>query len=306
MMCPRVSIIIPVYNADRYLASCLDSVLNQTFQDYEVLLIDDGSTDESGRICDEYEKKDTRIRAFHKKNGGVSSARNLGLDHVSGEFFTFLDSDDELNADTLESVVQLTNAHPNVDLIDFPIFHYNSSGDDGKLVAVNEECMIRGDKEKTQYWFYYPRFESCGRLYRKDKAEGLRFNANLKVGEDTVFFMSYYMNCDECIATPNGRYNYLYRDGSAMNRMDDETWINNDLRMLKELEGSTVECHPVYGALMYRIILPKLREGHLRIGQIGRYRRYIRRIKLGSVISNGLPIKVVFVLAGIKFVSLFR
>ena len=114
------------------------------------------------------------------------------------------------------------------------------------------------------------------------------------------------MNCEECIATPKGRYNYFYRDGSAMNRMDDETWINNDLRMLKELEGSTVECHPVYGALMYRIILPKLREGHLRIGQIGRYRRYIRRIKLGSVISNGLPIKVVFVLAGIKFVSLFR
>ena len=305
MMSPRVSIIIPVYNADRYLASCLESVLNQTFQDYEVLLIDDGSTDESGRICDEYEKKDARIRVFHKKNGGVSSARNLGLDHISGEFFTFLDSDDELNADTLESVVQLTEAHPHVDLIDFPIFHYNSSGDEGRLVAVNKEYMIHGDKEKTQYWFYYPRFESCGRLFRKDKAEGLRFNANLKVGEDTVFFMSYYMNCDECIATPNGRYNYLYRDGSAMNRMDDETRINNDLKMLKALEGTKVERHPVFSALMYRMILSKLRERQLRVGQIGRYRRYIRRIKLAPVLRNRLPLKVFLVLAGFKFLSFF-
>lgn len=305
MTCPRVSIIVPVYNAEKYLASSLESVLKQTYRDFELLLIDDGSTDESGAICDEYEKKDARIRAFHKKNGGVSSARNLGLDHVSGEFFTFLDSDDELDADTLESVVQLADAHPNVDLIDFPAFHYNSSGDDGKLVSVDEERMIHGDKEKTQYWFYYPRFESWGRLYRKDKVEGLRFNTNLKVGEDTVFFLNYFMNCEECIATPGGRYHYLYREGSVMNRMDNETRIINDLKMLKELEGTEVERHPVYSALIYRMILPKLREGHLKIGQVRRYRRYIRRTKLDSVINNRLPLKVFLVLAGIKFLSLF-
>lgn len=305
MMYPIVSIIVPVYNADKYLAGCLESVLNQTFHDFELLLIDDGSTDESGKICDEYEKKDARIRVFHKKNGGVSSARNLGLDHISGKFFTFLDSDDELNVDTLENVIQLTEAHPNVDLIDFPVFHYNPSGVDGRLVAVNEECMIHGDAGKTQYWFYCPRFESCGRLFRRDKVEGLRFSANLRVGEDTVFFLSYYMNCGECIATPKGRYNYFYREGSVMNRMDNETWIINDLKMLKELEGTKVERHPVYNALIYRMVLPKLRDGHLKIGQIKRYRRYIGRINLGSVLRNRLPLKVYLVLASFKFLTLF-
>lgn len=98
---PKVSIIIPVYKAEKYLNRCIDSILAQTFTDWELLLIDDGSPDRSGDICDEYAKKDTRIRVFHKNNGGVSSARNLGLDNVLGEYVTFVDSDDWLLENTL-------------------------------------------------------------------------------------------------------------------------------------------------------------------------------------------------------------
>ena len=99
-MNPSISIIVPVYNSEKTLNRCVDSILSQTFQDWELLLIDDGSTDRSGKLCDEYALKDQRIKVFHKKNGGVSSARNIGLDHAKGEWITFIDSDDEIPKNT--------------------------------------------------------------------------------------------------------------------------------------------------------------------------------------------------------------
>lgn len=104
-MNPIISIIVPVYNGDKYLSRCVDSILNQTFQDWELLLVDDGSTDKSGEICDEYAIKDKRIKAFHKKNGGVSSARNYGIKHIEGEWIMFCDADDELMAFCLKKLI---------------------------------------------------------------------------------------------------------------------------------------------------------------------------------------------------------
>ena len=114
-MKPAVSVIVPVYNTEKYLEECIQSVLNQSFTDFELLLIDDGSTDQSGLICDKYAKKDNRIRVFHKINGGVSSARNLGLDNAKGEWITFVDSDDCLKPDYLMNLYACVNAK--VDLI---------------------------------------------------------------------------------------------------------------------------------------------------------------------------------------------
>ena len=99
---PKISIIVPVYKAEPYLHRCIDSILAQTFTDWELLLIDDGSPDSSGEICDEYASRDSRIQVFHKENGGVSSARNMGLDSMRGEYVTFVDADDCLYVDALE------------------------------------------------------------------------------------------------------------------------------------------------------------------------------------------------------------
>ena len=99
---PKISIIVPVYKVEQYLPKCIDSILAQTFQNWELLLIDDGSPDNSGNICDEYAHKDSRIRVFHKKNGGVSSARNLGLDYAEGDYVMFVDSDDWISNDCLQ------------------------------------------------------------------------------------------------------------------------------------------------------------------------------------------------------------
>ena len=99
---PKISVIIPVYNAESTLRRCVDSVLAQTFTDFECLLINDGSKDKSGEICDEYARKDSRVRVFHKENGGVSSARNVGLDNARCEWITFVDSDDYFQQGFLE------------------------------------------------------------------------------------------------------------------------------------------------------------------------------------------------------------
>ena len=99
---PKISVIVPVYNVEQYLPRCIDSILAQTFTDFELLLIDDGSTDNSGKICDEYASKDSRIRVFHKENGGVSSARQLGVDEAQGEYSIHVDSDDWIENNMFE------------------------------------------------------------------------------------------------------------------------------------------------------------------------------------------------------------
>ena len=98
---PKVSVIVPVYKAEAYLHRCVDSLLAQTFQDFEILLVDDGSPDRSGEICDDYARQDRRVRVFHKENGGVSSARNLGLDECRGEWVVFVDADDYVDENYL-------------------------------------------------------------------------------------------------------------------------------------------------------------------------------------------------------------
>ena len=92
----KISVIVPVYNVEKYLPRCIDSILNQTFTDFELILVDDGSTDNSGQICDTYAEKDSRVKVVHKKNGGVSKARNVGLDNVLGKYITFCDSDNSI------------------------------------------------------------------------------------------------------------------------------------------------------------------------------------------------------------------
>ena len=99
-----ISIIVPVYNVEKYVAECIESIIKQTYQNLEILLIDDGSTDNSGKICDKYAEKDKRIKIIHKENGGVSSARNLGLDLAQGEYIAFIDSDDFVSNKYIESL----------------------------------------------------------------------------------------------------------------------------------------------------------------------------------------------------------
>ena len=111
----KISVIVPVYNVEKFIKRCLDSIINQTTKDLEIILVNDGSTDNSGKICDEYAKLDNRITVIHKENGGISSARNIGLDVATGEWIAFVDSDDYIEKDMYE-VLYKTAIEKNVDI----------------------------------------------------------------------------------------------------------------------------------------------------------------------------------------------
>lgn len=175
---PRLSIIIPVYKVEKYIRECLDSILNQTFTDFEVLLIDDGSPDNSGDICDEYSKKDSRFKVFHKENGGVSSARNLGIDNAKGDWVHFIDPDDYLMSDSVYSEIFAAESIKNVDIVHF-----------GFLWKFNDVPDIRGNNDGTgglkSFIDRNVSFLWCNLIYREIIGD-TRFE-KMAFGEDALF-----------------------------------------------------------------------------------------------------------------------
>ena len=133
-----ISVIVPVYNVEKYLRKCLDSILNQTYQNFEVILVNDGSTDDSGKICNEYALRNPVIKAFHKKNGGLSEARNYGVVYAKGEYVTFIDSDDYIDYHYLERMKKALNLS-NADIV---IVGQIDETEDGNILG------IKGDSKE--------------------------------------------------------------------------------------------------------------------------------------------------------------
>lgn len=211
---PKISIIVPVYNVEQYLPRCIDSILNQSFADFELLLIDDGSKDKSGTICDEYAAKDSRIRVFHKKNGGVSSARNTGLDNARGEWLSFIDGDDEIT----EGYFDIRQEHEGVDVIIKP---YCVEHADGRVTCHNNELSILTGKDKIFRYYVQKRNNALWDKIIKRKTVGTkRFNTNVSIGEDFLFFLSVLPNVKSIAFDDTGSYRYFLRQGSAMQSVD--------------------------------------------------------------------------------------
>ena len=209
---PFFSIIIPVYNVAPYLRECLDSVLAQTFADWEGLCVDDGSTDESGAILDEYAKKDHRFRVFHKPNGGVSSVRNLALDNAKGEWILFLDSDDCLFFDACEVLLDISKRE-NVDFIKF-----NHTMSQGERAYTEKKCQIfdcttqKGLQEGFRLGFTP---FVCGGAIKRTIVDGIRFEKYTHC-EDTLFMVMCFFNLS-CFAIINDvLYFYRRREDSAV------------------------------------------------------------------------------------------
>ena len=222
MASPQLSIIVPVYNVEKYLARCIDSILNQSFTDFELLLIDDGSKDSSGSICDAYAEKDSRIRVFHKENGGVSSARNVGLDNANGEWIYFVDSDDELKDSGIKTMIGCIS-----DEVDMVLAGIEEYFEDGSLiysvsVKINE-LMSPSESVQICYEKYsrYYRYLGymCIRLFRKKIIEDhrIRFDESISVKEDTLFIIQYLCNCSgKTFFTTEPVYKYHRHSTSVM------------------------------------------------------------------------------------------
>ncbi len=219
MSLPLISVIIPIYKVEDYLRECVDSVLNQTYQNLEVILVDDGSPDRCGVICDEYAAKDTRITVIHKENGGLSDARNAGLDIAKGEYISFVDSDDFVHPQFIETLyTALTENNADVSFCDFLRFRdgekivINPTTDDKKTVVLSSEEMVN-----TLYnsdWV--PKnIVVWNKLYKRTIFTSLRFPKGLN-HEDEYIFLDVYTNIKKVVFVDSALLFYRTRDESIM------------------------------------------------------------------------------------------
>lgn len=213
-----VTLVIPIYNMERYLPRCVDSILAQTSDDYEVVLVDDGSTDSSGALCDGYAARDPeRFRVVHKPNGGLSSSRNAGIDAARGEFVTFPDPDDWLEPDYVESFLTLQRQH-RADLV--CLGHYVDRDQGAVPSGGKREPMLLEAPECQRSVLMGPRIQgfSWNKLYRLDliRTHGLRFPDGMGTTEDLYFTYCYLAHCGRLYYAPEKRiYHYYQRDNST-------------------------------------------------------------------------------------------
>ena len=213
-----ISIIVPIYNVEEYLRECLDSIQKQSYLNFECIMVNDGSPDNSSKICEEFVEKDSRFRYFEKENGGVSSARNLGIEHSKGEYITFIDSDDWVDSDYLE-VLYTTLLEEGADITvstykQFNIkdncfyFHIFQRGYDkktftGQELIDNLQALSSFDHSYSSTW---------GKLVKSVRVETIRFNEETTLGEDMEFWYKLYLISDKIVYV--NKDNYIYRTSS--------------------------------------------------------------------------------------------
>lgn len=211
-----ISVIVPVYNVEEYLKQCLDSILEQTFSNYEVILINDGSTDSSGLICQEYAEKDSRIRYFEKENGGLSDARNYGIEQAQGEYLTFVDSDDFLDKMHLNVLyTALVSNNVDISIVNYAnyqtsnaTFYLHTFGEYYEKNYSSEELLDnlaileRNDLSFSTIW---------GKLYKRSVFSFLRFPKGV-IGEDVALIYKIYTQVDKIVYAHKDTYIYREND----------------------------------------------------------------------------------------------
>ena len=221
MMDSLISIIIPVYNVEKYLKKCIDSVCNQTYKNIEIILVDDGSTDSSGKICDEYAGIDGRIKVVHKENGGLSDARNTGIENASGKLIAFIDSDDYVSQSMIDLLYKKLS-YDNSDIALCGVAHINENGEivnnsieslsvyDGVLTA--DETMYKLCSPEGGYYSII-----CNKLFKKELFDGIRFPLG-KINEDEFVVHELFGKCSKISCINTKMYFHVLHSGSIMHQ----------------------------------------------------------------------------------------
>lgn len=211
-----ISVIIPVYNLEKCLERAVDSVLNQTYRNVEVLLVDDGSTDGSGALCDVFARQDCRVRVIHRPNGGVSAARNTGLDSAKGEYVCFVDGDDWIEPGMLAFLHNLLQKYQ----ADLAMCGFIEEEEGGSVIRRTKPFETREISREMAFHCYKPYMQgyACTKLFRMDiiQTASLRFDVTLKIKEDTVFLYQYIFQCGKLVSSGDIYYHYMTREDSAM------------------------------------------------------------------------------------------
>ena len=236
----KVSIIVPVFNSAKWLNKCIDSIIEQTYNNIEIILIDDGSTDNSSEICDEYAEMDSRIRVIHKKNEGVSIARNTGIDASTGEYIKFVDSDDWIEKDCCETLVNIIEKE-NVDLVICGLNVFQ----DNKLLRTphldNRKIDIKIGF--TEYKYISKVFASpCNKLYKKEKILS-KFKEDQSSGEDLMFNLNYLREISKVFTTEHCLYNVRLDNPNSLNRKFREDKFDIVIKLIQKEENF---CNDMY------------------------------------------------------------
>lgn len=241
------SIIIPAYNAERYLERCLDSIVRQTYSQIEIILINDGSTDRSGEICDQYAQKDSRVKVIHQKNSGVSSARNAGLETASGDYIGFVDADDWIE----HNMFEILSRHLSKKTVDVVRFNAERKGE--LLNSLPFEGEYSGERFQDEVQLPLIGSERFGgmfilgvlwlHIFRREIIEKnrIKFNRDLHRCEDRLFTLTSILYSQNILFIDDILYHYEVNDGSLSNKYDPQRW-QQELAYLEGLKKVILEC----------------------------------------------------------------
>lgn len=234
MPSPLLSIIVPVFNTEPYLDACAKSIMAQTLQDWEMILVDDGSPDKCPKMCDQYAENDNRINVIHKENGGLSSARNRGITIAQGKYIAFVDSDDTIEPDTYEGNIAFMEAHPDVDVVQFPTKRIGW-GDQ----FYHEPSFFKGRKELILNNYKDSPIDNtvCMKIFRRELFDTIRFREG-HVHEDKTFVLQMLQHINVLYISDIGCYNYYRRENSiqttdSYSKASD--WIDTEVATLQNI-----------------------------------------------------------------------
>lgn len=228
---PLYSIIVPVFKVEKYLSRCIESILSQTFTDFELLLVDDGSPDNSGKICDKYASIDSRVQVFHKENGGVSSARNLGLDYAKGKWIIFCDSDDWVEKDWIESYHNAIN-----NIVDIIFQGYIQEYHTHHLV----HCIKNAPNKYIDKILLLEQKDLLGwtwcKIFKASIIEDykIRFNTTLNINEDLLFTLQYCYYARSILILPIAKYHYIIYEDSLTKKKHPYKELQNKNNLIKK------------------------------------------------------------------------
>ncbi len=236
-----ISIIIPVYNAEYWLEECLNSVINQTYANLEIILVDDGSSDNSGRICDEYATKDKRIKVIHTENRGVSSARNTGLDLAQGDYVSFIDSDDFVDKDYIFAMHQ-KSIETNAGLV----FCHYSKFVEGKTIPIDEKIpeLINVNIKDDNFLYFIHRFFNFNQsifggtwrvLFKENILHTIKFVPDIKVSEDLLFLLHVILKAKRIASVKEHLYFYRQTNHSVTSKYK-KNFLSSQLSLYRELK----------------------------------------------------------------------
>ncbi|HFZ7009291.1 TPA: glycosyltransferase family 2 protein [Streptococcus agalactiae] len=286
----KISVIVPLYNVEKYIINCISSLTNQTYQNIEIILIDDGSTDNSGRICKKLAQEDHRIIYLRKENGGVSSARNLGLQYATGSYIGFVDSDDYISKTMYENLLKrLLETNADIAETDFALIDNRFTKKKRKKIqkVLNKEEAIReflsGNVVENNLVI---------KLFKKTVIANLKFKEDVIVGEDMLFSLQALQNSDRVtVDTTNADYFYVVRSNSTMNTITEK---DIDNLSILEQEFKKIDIPQLKSYLEAKLIREKVKfvsrvlisnKAHLYSDIIDRYLQEVRHYSIKNIIN---------------------